>query len=248
MCLTAVLLRKQVSWRGDNIIEAEFVAENKKEEAEIGGFPDKPFLFEDESNPDMKLAWPLVEMSLQNRLPTTKLKLKLFRKGESEPITVNLNWSESDTLFADARGIRLNPDQVMVQNDSLGDSFGMGMKKVRKDAGRIYTFLGSLLSGSVSVTAMGGPITIGKVAVNFAMTGPGVFLAFLAFISVNLAIVNFLPIPALDGGHAALLIWEGVTGRPPSDNVMNLIQIIGLVLLLSLMLFVVGLDVLDSFF
>lgn len=233
---------------GDKIIEAEFVAEDKKEETKIGGFPDEPFLFEDESNPDMKLAWPLVEMSLQNRLPSTKLKLKLFRKGESEPITVNLNWSESETLFADARGIRLNPDQVMVQNDSLADSFGLGMKKVKKDAGRIYTFLGSLLSGSVSVTAMGGPITIGKVAVNFAMTGPGVFLAFLAFISVNLAIVNFLPIPALDGGHAALLIWEGVTGRPPNENVMNLIQIIGLVLLLSLMLFVVSLDVLDSFF
>lgn len=233
---------------GDEIIEAEFVAEDKDEELKVGNFPKDPYEFNDDSIPDMELAWPLVESTLQNRLPSTKLKLKLFRKGTSEPITVNLNWVESDTFFAHSRGVQLNPDQVIVQSDSLGVAFGLGMKQVRKDAGRIYTFLGSLISGSVSVTAMGGPITIGKVAVSFAMTGPGKYLAFLAFISVNLAIVNFLPIPALDGGHAALLIWEGVTGRPPSDNVMNILQLVGLVLLLSLMLFVISLEVLEHFF
>ena len=124
----------------------------------------------------------------------------------------------------------------------------MGMKRVQKDIGRIFNFLRALITGRVSVTTMGGPITIGGVAVSFALEGPGLFLAFLAFISVNLAIVNFLPIPVLDGGHAAFLIWEGVTGKPVNENTQFIASLIGFIFLISLMLFVFSLDILTTFF
>ena len=89
---------------------------------------------------------------------------------------------------------------------------------------------------------------IGNVAVNFAMEGPGRFLVFLAFISVNLAIVNFLPIPVLDGGHAAFLIWEGVTGKPVNEQTQYIATLIGFAFLITLMLFVFSLDILTFFF
>ena len=103
----------------------------------------------------------------------------------------------------------------------------LGFKRVGKDAGRIFNFLQALTTGKISVTSMGGPLTIGNVAVSFAQENFGKFLAFLAFISVNLAIVNFLPIPVLDGGHAAFLIWEGVTGKPVNENTQFIASLAG---------------------
>ena len=104
------------------------------------------------------------------------------------------------------------------------------------------------MTGKISATTMGGPLTIGNVAVSFAQENFGKFLAFLAFISVNLAIVNFLPIPVLDGGHAVFLIWEGVTGKPVNENTQFIASLAGFVLLISLMLFVFSLDILTFFF
>jgi regulator of sigma E protease len=60
----------------------------------------------------------------------------------------------------------------------------------------------------------------------------------LGIISINLAVVNFLPIPILDGGHMVFLLYEWVRGKPPPESVRNVATIIGLVLILSLMMFV----------
>ena len=68
-------------------------------------------------------------------------------------------------------------------------------------------------------------------------------LLFLGFLSVNLAVLNFLPIPVLDGGHMIFLIWEAVTGRRPSDRVMIAATYVGFAFLLSLMFLVIYLDV-----
>lgn len=227
---------------GDRIIKAEFVAtpDGLKEEKKIG-FPVEPYdLSENE------FGWPLVESALQNRLSSTVLKLTVIRDKQEKEF--ELKWVESDQYFADARGIQLNSDSVIVKGDSLTSAFALGLKKVRKDIGRIYSFLQALVTGKVSMTSMGGPLTIGNVAVNFAMEGPGLFLAFLAFISVNLAIVNFLPIPILDGGHAAFLLWEGVTGKPVNENTQFIASFVGFLFLISLMIFVFSLDILTMFF
>ena len=75
-----------------------------------------------------------------------------------------------------------------------------------------------------------------------ALRGDAVLLLFLTLISANLAVVNFLPIPVLDGGHAVFLIYEGIFGKPPSERVYVMLSYIGLFMLIGLMLFVLTLD------
>ena len=69
------------------------------------------------------------------------------------------------------------------------------------------------------------------------------FLLFLGMISVNLAVVNFLPIPVLDGGHMVFLILEKILGRPVPEKIFAIATYMGLALILALMVFVINLDV-----
>jgi len=98
---------------------------------------------------------------------------------------------------------------------------------------------------SKAYESLGGFITIGKIF-------PGVwdwdaFWNLTAFLSIILAVMNILPIPALDGGHVMLLLFEVVTGRKPSDKFLEYAQITGMVILISLLIFANGNDVLRLF-
>jgi regulator of sigma E protease len=70
-----------------------------------------------------------------------------------------------------------------------------------------------------------------------------VFWVMTAFISIMLAFMNFLPIPALDGGHIMFLLYEIITGRKPNEKVMEFAQMAGIILLLSLLLYANGNDI-----
>lgn len=85
---------------------------------------------------------------------------------------------------------------------------------------------------------IGGPLLIGKLAGDFAQVGFQSFLMLMAMISVNLGVLNLLPVPILDGGHLFFLLIEAVKGSPVSVKMMEVAQQVGLVLLLSLMAFV----------
>jgi len=89
---------------------------------------------------------------------------------------------------------------------------------------------------------MGGPWTIVKVAYHAASSRFTDLLMFLCIISANLAVINFLPIPVLDGGHMVFLAYEGIRGKPPSENIQIGLSYVGLFLLLGLMVWVFGLD------
>jgi len=71
----------------------------------------------------------------------------------------------------------------------------------------------------------------------------GELLVFLCILSANLAIINFLPIPVLDGGHMVFLAYEGIRGKPPSEGVFLALSYLGLIFILGLMIWVIGLDV-----
>ncbi|MEE2639307.1 MAG: site-2 protease family protein [Planctomycetota bacterium] len=229
--------------KGDRVLSARFVAaaSDQKTEVDQMSMPLENIDFVNQEN-----IWPTVDSLLQRRLPSTELILKLERN--SEPLEVSLKWAYSDDICAEQLGLRLSSDEIIKKAGSLGEAVSLGFKRVGKDAGRIFNFLQALTTGKISVTSMGGPLTIGNVAVSFAQENFGKFLAFLAFISVNLAIVNFLPIPVLDGGHAAFLIWEGVTGKPVNENTQFIASLAGFIFLIALMLFVFSLDILTFFF
>ena len=105
----------------------------------------------------------------------------------------------------------------------------------------VFRFL-KKIGTQVPVTALGGPITIAKAAGYSAYEGLPALLIFLTMLSANLAVLNFLPIPLLDGGHMAFLAYEGVRGRPASERFVVALHTVGFVFIVSLMLFVVALD------
>jgi len=91
--------------------------------------------------------------------------------------------------------------------------------------------------------AFAGPIMIAKLAKDSAREGESNFIAFIAFLSLNLGLLNLLPIPVLDGGHIVFLIIETIIRRPISPKVKLVIQQIGMALILALMLFVIINDI-----
>ncbi len=95
-----------------------------------------------------------------------------------------------------------------------------------------------LIQGSVSADNLGGPIMIAQLAGQQVEHGIVSLLAFIALVSVNLGILNLLPVPVLDGGHILFFSIEAVTGRPVSLKVREVAQQVGIFLLMLLMVFV----------
>jgi len=110
----------------------------------------------------------------------------------------------------------------------------------------LYTLKGLVL-GQLSPRDLGGPILIGQISGEVARMGLEPFLSFLALFSINLAILNLLPIPVLDGGHLVFLLFEGVRGRPLSENVRLRWTQIGFAVLVGIMLLALANDVLRLF-
>lgn len=97
--------------------------------------------------------------------------------------------------------------------------------------------VGKMVTAAISPENLGGPIAIAQLAGKTAEMGLVSFVTFLALISVNLGVLNLLPIPVLDGGHLAYLGLEKLRGRPLSSAVMERTQIVGMGLVVLLMVF-----------
>ncbi|NVO19769.1 MAG: RIP metalloprotease RseP [Bacteroidetes bacterium] len=121
-----------------------------------------------------------------------------------------------------------------------------GVSKAYAGVGNYLKQLKLIFSPEVKAyESVGGFITIGKI---FPSTWDwGAFWGLTAFLSIMLAILNVLPIPALDGGHVLFLLFEIVTGRKPSDKFLEYAQIVGMVLLFGLLIFANGNDIIKLF-
>ncbi|MBS3757457.1 MAG: RIP metalloprotease RseP [Desulfobacterales bacterium] len=95
-----------------------------------------------------------------------------------------------------------------------------------------------LIQGAISVKTLGGPIMIAQMAGEQAEQGPVNLLFFIALVSINLGILNLLPIPVLDGGHLMFFSIEAATGRPVSLRTREVAQQVGILVLMLLMVFV----------
>jgi len=102
----------------------------------------------------------------------------------------------------------------------------------------VYLTLKKMVLREVSASNLSGILTIAYVSRSFAETGVTTLFFFLAVLSLNLAFLNLLPIPVLDGGHLFFLLVEKVKGSPVSEKVMGFSQLVGVVLVLALLLFV----------
>jgi regulator of sigma E protease len=98
--------------------------------------------------------------------------------------------------------------------------------------------IGKLIKGTVSTKTLGGPIMIAEMAGQQAKEGFTNLIFFIAVLSINLAVLNFLPIPVLDGGHLLFFFIEAVMRRPVNSRMREVAQQAGIFILIMLMIFV----------
>ena len=189
---------------------------------------------------DDERNWPCFMATMQGALPGTTVEFTWQRDGKK--MTGTAMPVAAKDWFNPERGWILAPMTRPVKADSLGEAVRMGATETLDSTMFIYRLLHKVGTGQISPRMFSGPPGIVKAALKFARNGLGVFLLFLTLLSTNLAVFNFLPIPVLDGGHIALLLYEGVRGKPADERVQEIMTWIGLILLLSLMVWACGLD------
>jgi regulator of sigma E protease len=133
-------------------------------------------------------------------------------------------------------GIRLGepPAQSMVRYGPW-DGAQVAARRCWELSSMSLQIFARMLVGQASWSNLSGPVTMAEQAGQSAERGLTAFLAFLAFVSVGLAVLNLLPIPVLDGGHLMCYLWEAVTGAPPAPAWMAGLQKVGVAAVLCLM-------------
>ncbi len=117
----------------------------------------------------------------------------------------------------------------------LDESFLLGLKQTWYVSELVVTSMWKIIKGSLSAKTVGGPILIAQMAGQEAKKGMGQFLSFIALISINIGLLNLFPIPILDGGHMALFGLQAVLRRPLDRRKLEVIQKVGLGLIIALM-------------
>ena len=204
---------------------------------------------------DGKVGWPNVQFTLQALPLEMPVKLTLLRfppgptRGPKEGKTVEATVSivAAKGWFNSFRGMVLQTMSETRKVDSWGDAFVLGLRETKESVQQTATTVRKLATGGVSLTNLGGPGTIFVVATASASAGIARLLIFLTFLSANLAVLNFLPIPILDGGHMMFLLYEGIRGKPASERAMIVLTYLGLAFILTLMLFALGMDLFRGF-
>ncbi|HEX6746083.1 MAG TPA: RIP metalloprotease RseP [Longimicrobium sp.] len=126
---------------------------------------------------------------------------------------------------------------------SVGTAVRIGARSTWNASVLIVGILKKLFTGEISPRNMGGLLSIGEASGQTAAMGLEVWLTFLALFSVNLAVLNLLPIPILDGGHLMFLGFEAVRGRPLSIEARIRLSQVGLVIVVALMIWANGNDI-----
>lgn len=184
--------------------------------------------------------------------PEVRLRVKRVAEGgQPEVVVLPIPGSDEGGLIAVAdsswplpeRGLMLISDTRNQKAHNLVEALTFGVQRTTAFVQQIYLNIYSLFSARISAKSLGGPIEIAAQAFSFAGEDLATFTLFLAMISINLAVVNFLPIPILDGGHMVFLIYEKLRGRPPSEAVRVAAAYLGLAIILGLMVFVFYLDI-----
>lgn len=182
--------------------------------------------------------WPFFMYVLQSLAPGSRVELVLEDQRK-----VTLEPEQSAAWFNPDRGFRFDPEEFTETAHSLGQAVELGWRETAESLTLVLAFLRNLGTQQISPRALGGPGTIAKVAGQAAYEGLPTLLIFLTMLSANLAVLNFLPIPLLDGGHMLFLAWEGIRGKPADERVQMALTYLGFIFIVGLMIWVIGLDV-----
>lgn len=180
-------------------------------------------------------AWPFIFEGIQEEEGPTRFEIV----GKKEPIEIEAvavpGWDDP------TRGLAFNKQFRVHAPQPLGIALSKGWRDSREMAFSIFGVLRNLIFGRLGANAIGGPVMISNVAFQTAKYGGfSKFLQLMGLLSINLAVINLLPIPVLDGGRIVFLLAEKVRGRPLPEKavlwpmVAGFIFIIGLIVVVSL--------------
>ena len=222
--------------KDDNLVKIEYIL---PEGAEPDGYDTKslPVTFSEKDR-----NWPKAFWLIQG-LPQRTIRLTVKSLGATEEKTVDIVPEAAEDWYLPMRGFLLQPLLKTRQAASLGEAISLGFHHTRDSIVDMWLTIGGLTSGRINPKALGGPIRIAGTAYYFTKQGIPDLILFLGMLSVSLAVLNFLPIPVLDGGHFMFLCWEGIRGKPPSDWVVVTATYVGLAMVLSLMAWVMYMDI-----
>lgn len=178
---------------------------------------------------------------------------EIIRSHANKPLAIE--WRRGDSLktgtitptekgmIGISFGLRYN-GPITKTEYGLFEALSAGVQNIANVVSLTVQGIASIISGKMPFAqSVAGPIKIAQLASQTAELGIITYLSFMAFLSISLAILNILPIPALDGGHLVILAIEGVIGRELPTKPKMIIQRAGFVLLLSLMAFVLFNDI-----
>jgi len=143
-------------------------------------------------------------------------------------------------------GAGANPPTVR-DRVGLGAAIVHGGRQTVAQIVNVVTSVKRIVAGEASTRELGGPIAIAQMSGQAVRLGLDWFLNFLAFFSVSLAVLNLLPIPVLDGGHALFLIVEAVRRKPLTPNLRMRLTQLGMLVVLGIMVLAISNDVLRLF-
>ena len=232
---------------GDRLTEVKLVLTEENEDAEWLQNPGYERVYT-----KLKEGWefspvtPLVifRKTIQSLPDGTRLRVAATRPPENRivsSIVVVGNDSDDQVMFS--RGISFNPSESIQKATSFPAALALGWKEGKRRFWDVVKFLKMISGGRVSLKHVGGPLEIARIAKQETERGISPQLMFLTMLSMNLAILNFLPIPALDGGHMVFLLYELVAGKRANEQLEFRLTLAGLLALLTLMVVVFANDI-----
>jgi len=211
--------------------------------------PDSPALAAGVQKGDMVMAvngrpvsqWDQLVEAIQGS-KGAPLKMTLERDRRQVRVTIHPRREETTDIFGEKHQVFrvgiVASQQMVTLRVNPWDAAVLAVKKTYWAGELIVLSVLKIIQAKVSVDNLGGPIMIAQVAGEAASHGLAPLISLAALISVNLAILNLLPIPALDGGHILFFLIEAVTRKPVSVAMREKAQQVGMVVLILLMVFI----------
>ncbi len=186
--------------------------------------------------------WIEMAMIIQDH-PEKPLLFTIQRAEERFSVTIRPKRNpETDTGLL---GISAPAEEMIFIRHSLWKSIKVGYQIIWDSFLQTFVVLGKLITGGLSMKTLGGPVKIAEMTGEAARLGLSSLIFFIAFLSLQLGILNLLPIPALDGGYVLFLTLEAILRRPVNRKFREISQQIGIMLLLFFILLITYNDIMN---
>jgi len=183
--------------------------------------------------------------------PGKTLEVDVLREGHRLSLSVT---PLAETTTVNGQPVQIGkigiagPDRSLMKSTTPLAAIYNGLEATWKWTELTIVGLYKMIVGDISSKNIGGPLTIAKISGEAAAQGPANVIFLIALLSINLGVLNLLPIPILDGGHLLFFLIEGILRKPLGERQRELAQQVGLVLLVGVMIFAFWNDLERIFF